>query len=722
MIKQGDILKDAYEIREKLGSGGGGIVYKAFHTRLKTDIVVKQIKTSFKGISDRAEADLLKKLRHTYLPGVYDFLEIDGDIYTVMDFIPGRNLQEELKSHGPFDQKTVLEWGRQLAEALDYLHSMKPPVIHSDIKPANIMLRPDGKICLIDFNVSLAFDSTKRTSAGVTKGFSPPEQYPDSAAFERMTGLSDHAAHGRPEQEETSPLFDGQDQDSGNTETLLMTESMEEAPKGSSGNIPEEVAAVIGRGVDTRSDIYSLGATLYYLLTGHVPSAQCWKNKPVDECGIRIGKGFAHIIRKMMESSPDRRYKNGHELKHAFDHIREIDDNYVKFKRKTASQRIGLIAMAGLSVCLIAGGYFLRKQETAAAYGAAVTRAGELLREGDYDGAMGQIKTAMALMPEKIDAYEIEVQRLYLAGAYEECIRYGTGIVNNPQYTVQTEADRSALANILYLVGNAYFEVSDNKNAINCFELSLEYDPANSACYRDLALALAAEGNSQRAEEYLQKAVEYGLAEDSIYMAEGELAYARQEYLQAIEKFDQVLAVSQDNDVLFRTVLMTADAYRRLGEEYLPREIEILSRYETMFGVRSVQLTERLAEALARQGDHSAAIGKFQNLISRGYESYQMYENLAILYEENDQFEDAETLLLKMEDMYPNRYETYKRLAYLEADLQSQKANEARNYWKMREYYEKAAELYEKQSAEDAEMYNLKQIINDLEKGGWFNS
>ena len=141
-----------------------------------------------------------------------------------------------------------------------------------------------------------------------------------------------------------------------------------------------------------------------------------------------------------------------------------------------------------------------------------------------------------------------------------------------------------------------------------------------------------------------------------------------------------------------------------------------------MFGVRSVQLTERLAEALARQGDHSAAIGKFQNLISRGYESYQMYENLAILYEENDQFEDAETLLLKMEDMYPNRYETYKRLAYLEADLQSQKANEARNYWKMREYYEKAAELYEKQSAEDAEMYNLKQIINDLEKGGWFNS
>ena len=136
MIKQGDVLNGTYLIKGVLGSGGGGIIYRAYHLRLKTDVVVKQIREEVKGhIEGRAEADVLKKLRHSHLPRVYDFLEINGEIYTVMDFIPGENLSQAMQRNGgPFSQKQVVTWAGELAEAIEYLHGMHPPIIHSDIK------------------------------------------------------------------------------------------------------------------------------------------------------------------------------------------------------------------------------------------------------------------------------------------------------------------------------------------------------------------------------------------------------------------------------------------------------------------------------------------------------------------------------------------------------------------------------------------------------------
>lgn len=187
-LKKGTILGNTYKIIGEIGSGGGGIVYKARHLRLQTDVVVKKIKDEVRGkIPIRQEADILKKLKHPNLPRVYDFIATADGVYTVMDFIRGENLDEVVKRHGRFSQKQVKKWAEQLGEALKYLHSQNPPIVHSDIKPANIMLTQDGDVCLIDFNISLAMGGTMESAVGISAGFSPPEQYRDPALYRKVT-------------------------------------------------------------------------------------------------------------------------------------------------------------------------------------------------------------------------------------------------------------------------------------------------------------------------------------------------------------------------------------------------------------------------------------------------------------------------------------------------------------------------------------------------------
>ena len=184
ILRPGTVLGGTYLIESRIGSGGGGIIYRARHIRLNTDVVVKQIKERVLGyLNSRSEADVLKNLKHPRLPRVYDFIEDDSAVYTVMDFIPGASMDKVMKRTARFPQKDVLRWTLQLADALAYLHSMTPPVVHSDIKPANIMLMPDGGVCLIDFNISLAFNRALRTSTGVSAGYSPPEQYHDFTSY-----------------------------------------------------------------------------------------------------------------------------------------------------------------------------------------------------------------------------------------------------------------------------------------------------------------------------------------------------------------------------------------------------------------------------------------------------------------------------------------------------------------------------------------------------------
>lgn len=181
ILEPGSTLRDRYEISELVGQGGMGAVYRALDTRLDGRIcAIKEIlpAISVPNQADEAreqmseqfhtEASVLARLDHPNLPKVSDYFTIGEREYLVMDFVSGRELQEIIREAERRNEKLhendVLHWATQLLDAVEYLHSQDPPVIHRDIKPANIKVTPHGVVKLVDFGlVKMLQDDESRT-------------------------------------------------------------------------------------------------------------------------------------------------------------------------------------------------------------------------------------------------------------------------------------------------------------------------------------------------------------------------------------------------------------------------------------------------------------------------------------------------------------------------------------------------------------------------------
>lgn len=736
-LATGTVLENTYEIIGEIGAGGGGVVFRARHLRLQTDVVVKKIKDEVRGkINARQEADILKNLKHPCLPRVYDFIETEDGVYTVMDFIEGEDLDTAVKTQGKFSYKQVKKWAEQLGSALDYLHSQKPPIIHSDIKPANVMLTKDGDVCLIDFNISLAMGGTMESAVGISVGFSPPEQYRDPALFARITHnytiQKSLNMTGTPVKSKAPNRARRPERDSDPTEVLDASaaageERTEILDSTSSGSLPE-YTQFIGKGIDARSDIYSLGITLYYMLTGIVPPSDFAQRISVMDTKVPVSEGFAVILEKMMELSPADRYQNGGEFLKAVRNCHKLDYRYIAMRRKqTAIQTVSLLSMA-VGILLVFCGMYKLRMEKNSAYYELISQAVETMAQSDFDTASGLLEEAKALSDYRIEAYEEEVYLLYLSGNYSECISLGERYINTTPFLTESKEDEEQFANIYYLVGNAYFEQQDYSSAGKFFASALERYAENALYYRDYAITLAKMGQFEEAGKLLETGMNLGMGQDSIYMAQGEIACAQGEYETAAEHLLQTIGTTADTQMRRRAVLLCVDVYKAMGNIAVGEEAALLEQYKDQFdGNGKLVMTEKLAEAYARMAHadetrerecYEKALSLFLSLYENGYVTYRIQENIAILYEYLHQFDNAERMLLSMGESYPERYEVYKRLAFLEADRQQAKDNVDRDYKKMQEYYNLAKEKYSGKEP-DMEMDMLDIMMQEIIDGGW---
>ena len=290
MTQIGSVIDGKYEILTEIGRGGMSVVYLAMDKRLNKQCAVKEVRK--KGVSKNdeivvnslmAEANLIKRLDHPAFPRIVDIIDNGQTIYIVMDYIEGESLDKILEEHGAQSEDNVIHWAMQICDALNYLHSQKPhPIIYRDMKPANLMLKPEGEygiIKIIDFGIAREFKDKNLADTTVlgTRGYASPEHY---------------AGH-----------------------------------------------------TDVRSDIFSLGMTMHHLLTG-VDPRKGDQYASVRNWNPELSEGIEIIVDKCVQPAPENRYQDCDELLRDLYDPGKLTHDYRKKQKRKLGAFLGAILLS----------------------------------------------------------------------------------------------------------------------------------------------------------------------------------------------------------------------------------------------------------------------------------------------------------------------------------------------------------------------------------------
>ena len=687
-------LGSGYSSIRPLGEGGMGTLYRAHKDSLDVDVVIKRVKQKFKGrMDERAEANILKTLKHKYLPRIYDVIESpSGYVYTIMDMIPGENMQNYVKTHGPVSQKLAYRWACQLCEAIAYLHSQVPPILHCDIKPSNIMITPNEDICVIDFNTSLVF-SKGVLAIGATPGYAAPEQY-------TRPGASPDTIETVP-LEETMPLRGYKDA------FAYQNVRSNKGPSGRGVSNSVTAAQATNAGgygtISKRTDVYGIGATLYYAITGQQPGHSLKDVRPITSYKLKFSRSFLLIIARAMMKRQEERFCDAQEMLRALQDIHAIDGRY---KKVVHSQRV----VAAVSLVLAVSGtlailFGVQRigVERYAAYDALVRKGRTAADEMRFDEAEQDLQQAIAIYDDQLEAYVEQAVLLYRQGKYQECI----DAVETTQSRELKYYSRQSVANLYNVAAEAYYELESYESAAMMYQKAIGYSPDILSYYQGEATALIQLGDYSGADEVLAemaKAVPDAEQSGAYQVVQSELLRKQGDLPDALDAARKAIGSADGNDQLARAYRLAASICEDIGDSMLSEEINLLNQgieqlpdgYYNALAGQLASAYIRQAEATGNPGYQKDALRTYQQLEKNGNTTLEVRLNIAMLQYQLHDFSKAMEMLQALKKDYPKDYRVYKWLAFVQGELDLQNGA---SYTKTLGYYETAAELYRAEQA-----------------------
>ena len=382
------IIDGKYEILKELGKGGMSQVYLATDLTLDKLWAIKQIdKTSeeYKCTVNKeqvaSEIKIMKDLSHPLLPRIVEAIDTEDYLYIVMDYIEGKTLKKVLEVSGKIDEDIVAGWMIDICNIFTYLHNQNPPIIYRDLKPANIMLKPDGTIRLIDFGIAreLKRDIGDTRCLG-TEGYASPEHF-------------------------------------------------------------------IGKTTE-RSDIFTIGTTMYHLITGHDPTQPPYEIRPIREIDRNLSSGLETIIEKCIQANPEKRYSSTEELKEDLENYKKLEIPYMNELKRKLKMFKGLL-IVGLACILIGSGLVIGNiVMNNSQYHTLVSN-----QSPKEEERIGNLIKAINIKPEKTDAYMYLIEEYIKDGFTEDEASEFLAIYNKNREKIRK--DEEAYKKLNYQLGES---------------------------------------------------------------------------------------------------------------------------------------------------------------------------------------------------------------------------------------------------------------------------
>jgi serine/threonine protein kinase len=550
LLTSNHLLKQRYLILSQLGKGGFGAVYKAEDTQLGNRLLaVKEMSQS--GLSPqeiieaaenfKREALLLASLKHPNLPSIYDHFSEAGRWYLVMDFIEGETLEEHLSKEpeGHLSVEETLQIAIQLCTVLGYLHIRQPPIIFRDLKPANVMMTPDGHLYLIDFGIARHFKpgQARDTIAFGSPGYAAPEQY-------------------------------------GKAQTT------------------------------SRSDIYSLGATLHQLLTGIDPSQTPFQFASLQQPGQPTPPGLESLIMQMLEMNESKRPESMITIKQQLQSIAALHPN-----RPINALQLNVSTQPGASP---SNPLPPTQTHSAGAIQHPVTpkrAGGTYLNAKRYQEALLAFEQAIQLDPN--DAVIYNGKGLALSNLN----RYGEALIAYEQAVQLNPGFENAYINKAY----ALYKLRRHPEALTACERAIQLGPNNASFYNLKGLILSDLNRYGEALAAYEQAIRLDPNITTAYNNKSSLLYSLKRYQEAIVSCEQAIRVDPRNAAMHNSKGNILLALKRYGEA--------LAAYE-----QAIRLDPRYALAYSNKGNVLCILKRYWEALATCERAIRLDLNLASAY------------------------------------------------------------------------------------------